>query len=148
VREEPRFRDRSRGREAALQMLYQWEVGGGDLQDVLTSFWGFDPARVGEEGRAFAETLVRGVVRRLEEIDALIAGVAENWRLTRMAVLDRSILRLAVNELLSHPETPPKVVINEALELAKRFSGDEATGFVNGVLDAVRKQLQNQSEDP
>ncbi len=92
------------------------------------------PARVCE--RPGRETLAR-----VDAIDQLLVAHAHNWRLERMAVIDRLVLRLAVCELLTHPETPPKVVINEALELARTFSGDESVAFVNGVLDAVRKAL-------
>ena len=91
--------------------------------------------------REFANDLVRETLARVEAIDQLLVVHAHNWRLERMAVIDRLVLRLAVCELLTHPETPPKVVINEALELARTFSGDEAVAFVNGVLDAVRKAL-------
>ena len=91
--------------------------------------------------REFADGLVRGTVERLADADALIASHARNWRIERMAVLDRLVLRLAIYELLAEPATPAKVVINEALELARTFSGEEAVPFVNGVLDAVRKTL-------
>ena len=94
-----------------------------------------------ESLRDFANGLVSGTVARVAEIDALLAAHAQNWRVERMAVLDRLVLRLAVYELLTAPDTPAKVVINEALELARAFTGDEAVGFVNGVLDAVRKHL-------
>jgi N utilization substance protein B len=92
--------------------------------------------------RAFANTLVRETMARLETLDGLLANHAHNWRVSRMAVLDRLVLRLAICELLTQPDTPPKVVINEAIELARTFSGEEAVPFVNGVLDAVRKQLE------
>ena len=84
---------------------------------------------------------MRETLARVEAIDQLLVAHAHNWRLERMAVIDRLVLRLAVCELLTHPETPPKVVINEALELARTFSGDESVAFVNGVLDAVRKGI-------
>ena len=91
--------------------------------------------------REFANELVKETTARVVAIDQLLGAHAHNWRLERMAVIDRLVLRLAVCELLTQPETPPKVVINEALELARTFSGDEAVAFVNGVLDAVRKAL-------
>jgi transcription antitermination protein NusB len=145
-------------RASALQMLYQAEVGRMGPQDAIGSFWRLD--RSGEESseasdeagrpdaaditddlREFANELVRETLARIDAIDELLVAHAHNWRLERMAVIDRLVLRLAVCELLTHPETPPKVVINEALELARTFSGDEAVAFVNGVLDAVRKAL-------
>ena len=134
---------RRRAREAALQMLYQGEVGRTSPGDSILSYWPAqeDAAPLSDEYREFANTLVRGTTGRVEEIDGLIARRAQNWRVERMAVLDRLVLRLATYELLAEPETPPKVVINEALELTRQYSGEEAVAFVNGVLDGVRKQL-------
>ena len=138
-----RQRTRHRAREAAVQMLYQWEVAQSDIEDVLRTFWLANMP--GAEGasdatKAFAEQLVRTTVGNLGKIDPLIAETAEHWRLSRMAALDRLILRLAISEFL-HGETPRNVVINEALELAKTFSGDESAKFINGILDAVKKKL-------
>ena len=132
-----------RARAAALQMLYQWEVGRVSAHEAIVTYW---PTREEEEDlpeplREFANGLVNGTVRQVAEIDALLAAHAQNWRVERMAVLDRLVLRLAVHEMLTSPGTPPRVVINEALELAREYTGDEAVGFVNGILDAVRKQL-------
>ena len=134
---------RRRAREAALQMLYQWEVGRTSPGDSILSYWPAqeDETPLSDEYREFANGLVRGTTGRVEEIDGLIARRAQNWRVERMAVLDRLVLRLATYELLAEPGTPPKVVINEALELTRQYSGDEAVAFVNGVLDGVRKQL-------
>ncbi len=134
---------RSRARAAALQMLYQWEVGRSSAHEAIATYWpSQDDARdVAEEHREFANGLVRGTISRVAGIDALLAAHAQNWRVERMAVIDRLVLRLAVYELLDEPATPSRVVINEALELARTFSGDEAVAFVNGVLDAVRKDL-------
>jgi transcription antitermination protein NusB len=135
---------RRRAREAALQMLYQGEIGRTGAHEAIATYWPVhDPdAEVPEGAREFANNLVRGTLSRLEEIDALLAAHAQNWRLERMAVLDRLILRMAIYELLADASTPSKVVINEALELARSYSGEEAVPFVNGVLDAVRKQLE------
>ena len=145
---------RRRARASALQILYQSEVGRMGPQEAIGAFWGRDSAEddsaagtgatddtVTDDLRAFANDLVRDTLARVEGIDQLLVAHAHNWRLERMAVIDRLVLRLAVCELLTHPETPPKVVINEALELARTFSGDESVAFVNGVLDAVRKAL-------
>lgn len=139
---------RRRARESALQILYQAEVGRMGPQEAIGAFWRLERSGdVGEEAvdadqQAFANELVRETLARASDLDQLIASHAHNWRLERMAVIDRLVLRLAVCELLTQPETPPKVVINEALELARTFSGDEAVRFVNGVLDAVRRKLQ------
>lgn len=134
---------RHRAREAALQMLYQSEVGRAGVPETILTFWpANDPAgEVDEDLRAFANRLVNETSGRVAEIDRLIAAHAHNWRLERMAVIDRLVLRLAIAELLTEQSTPPKVVINEAIELARTFSGDESVPFVNGVLDAVRKEL-------
>lgn len=138
---------RRRARESALQILYQAEVGRMGPQEAIGSFWRIDRSGdVGDEEiaadqQAFANELARETLARAPDIDRLIAAQAHNWRLERMAIIDRLVLRLAVCELLTHRETPPKVVINEALELARTFSGEASVGFVNGVLDAIRKEL-------
>ena len=140
---ETRRRTRHRARQAAVQMLYQCEVGHHDIEDVLRTFWSANlPGSEGapESVRTFAEQLVRLTTARVGQIDPLIAETAEHWRLPRMAALDRIILRLAISEFLDG-STPRNVVINEALELAKTFSGDESVKFVNGILDAVKKKL-------
>ena len=135
---------RRRAREAALQMLYQCEVGRADPLESITSYW---PSREADEAlperlREFANGVVRGTVDRRVEIDGMLTAHAQNWRVERMAVIDRIVLRMAVYEMLAEADTPSKVIINEAIELARSFSGDEAVGFVNGVLDAVRKELR------
>jgi transcription antitermination protein NusB len=118
-------------------------VGQSQIEDVLRTFWeanlpGSESAT--EDVRAFAEGLVRRTVANVDKIDPLITETAEHWRLSRMAAIDRLILRLAIGEFL-HGETPRNVVINEALELAKTFSGDDSAKFINGILDAVKKKL-------
>jgi N utilization substance protein B len=134
---------RRRAREAALQMLYQAEVGRTGADEAIGTFWAeHDPHdEIAGEHRTFAESLVRGTLDRLEEIDRYLSARALNWRIERMAVIDRQVLRLAVCELLTEPDTPARVVLNEAIELARTFSGDESVPFVNGVLDSVRKDL-------
>ena len=139
-------RGRRRAREAALQMLYQGEVGRTGAYEAIATYW---PSRTDEEAlpdsaREFANGIVRGTMSRTAEIDQLLAAHAQNWRVERMAVLDRLVLRMAVYELMEDPKTPAKVVINEAIELARAYSGEEAVGFVNGVLDAVRKELRRE----
>jgi len=140
----PRPDSRHRAREAAVQMLYQWEVGHQPMPDVVQTFWTLNPgaeAPVSDELRAFATRLATGVVDALAVIDRMIAETAVHWRLERMNVLDRLVLRLAIYEFLHEPETPAKVVINEALELARAFGADDSVRFANGILDAVRKAL-------
>ena len=137
---------RRRAREAALQMLYQWEVGRSSPGDTILTYWPAQEAvpPLGEDHREFANELVRGTVQRVGEIDAMLAERTQNWRVERMAVLDRLVLRLATYEMLAEPGTPAKVIINEALELTRQYSGDEAVAFVNGVLDGVRKHLRRE----
>jgi N utilization substance protein B len=147
---------RHRAREAALQMLYQTEVGRASAHEAVRTYW---PGRdappspedehadtlpdvaIDEPGRTFANALVSGTVGRVADLDGLIASHLKNWRIERTAIIDRLILRLAIYELLTETETPAKVIINEALELARTFSGEEPVPFINGVLDAVRKTL-------
>ena len=135
---------RHRAREAALQILYQWEIGRRDVDRAAETFftqqWP-DEQPAADELRGFASSLAHDTVDRLDEIDPLIAGTTERWRPERMAVLDRLILRMAACELLRDKATPPAVVINEALELARTFSTEESVKFINGMLDAVRKKL-------
>ena len=134
---------RHRAREAAVQMLYQWEVGHAPMAEVLSTFWEGPGASesLGDEQRTFAAHLAVGVVATVAELDPMIREAADHWRVERMNVLDRLIMRLAVYEFLYQPETPVKVVINEALELARTFSGDESVKFINGILDGIRKTL-------
>ena len=139
--------ERHRARETAIQMLYQWEVGRASMLEVMQTFWLQDDTEMGElaeELRDFATSLASGVVARVAEVDPIISDAAEHWRLERMNVLDRLILRLAVYELLHESETPGRVIINEALELARTFSNDEAVRFVNGILDAIRRKLERE----
>jgi N utilization substance protein B len=135
---------RRRARESALQILYQWEIGRSDVDRAAETFFSQqwpDADAPSDEVRAFASGLAHDTVERLDGIDPLIAETAERWRPERMAVLDRLILRMAICELQRDRGTPPAVVINEALELARTFSTEEAVKFINGMLDAVRKKL-------
>jgi N utilization substance protein B len=120
-------------------MLYQHDVGKQAAQVILGSFW--DMNEQPDKVREFASDLFRGTLSRMKEIDKLIQGHTKNWRLSRMAAVDRNVLRLAVFELLSSNRTPDTVVINEALEIAKKFSTNESAQFVNGVLDSIKNDL-------
>ena len=120
-------------------MLYQRELSDEPIADVQESFWRLREAS--EEARSFSKRLVEGTIRHLKEIDALISNHAEHWKLPRMAAVDRNILRLAIYEFL-YEDAPKRVVINEALEVTKRFSNPEAVQFINGVLDAVRLSIE------
>ncbi|HEY7039943.1 MAG TPA: transcription antitermination factor NusB [Methylomirabilota bacterium] len=130
---------RRKARELALQLLYQLDVQGEDNpQPHLDDFWLRHP--VDREARDFAESLVRGTKTHEAEIDELIARYAENWELDRMAVVDRNILRQGIFELRWTSGVPPKVAINEALEVAKKFSTQESSRFINGILDRIHKE--------
>lgn len=130
-------------RQAALQMLYQWEVGRVSPEEAVARY--SDIEQDGQDltgaGRRFADELVGGTIAHLQTIDARIEAQAEHWRLERMAVIDRLILRLAVYEFLYRPDTPRTVVIDEAIELARAFSEQDAVRFVNGVLDGIHRAL-------
>jgi len=136
--------ERHRGREAALQLLYQWEIGHLEiaaLDEASEFYWAVHPGPAGR--RDFASHLVLGTTSHIETIDPLLEANAKNWRLSRMAIVDRMIMRMAVFELM-FCDTPRAVVINEALELAKTFGGDQTVPFVNGVLDSVRRTLEEE----
>lgn len=122
-----------------MQMLFQWEMSPQDPAKLEAKFW--RAAKAADVTRAFANQLFEGATRDVASLDEIITKQSENWRFERLAAIDRAILRLAVYELRA-AETPPKVALNEAVELAKRFSSEEAAGFVNGVLDSVHKSLQ------
>lgn len=124
---------RRRGRELAMQMLFQHELSGATVEEMASRFEDLEKAP--PRAREFALSLVRGVMAHLVEIDEQVAKQAEHWRLERMAAVDRNILRVALYELMYTPETPPAVVIDEAVELAKRFGSEHSGPFVNGVLD-------------
>jgi transcription antitermination protein NusB len=134
---------RHRAREAALQILYQWELTQAPVAKAAETFFDFqwpDAQPASDMLRGFATALARETVEQLSEIDAVIADTAERWRPERMAIVDRLVLRLASCEL-RRGDTPPAVVIDEAIELARTFSSEESVKFINGMLDGIRKKL-------
>jgi N utilization substance protein B len=137
-------RERRRARQAALQMLYQCEAGGVTPEEAIATHDQIEQAvRTGSaDADAFASRLVLGTIGHAADIDPQIAASAEHWRPERMALIDRLILRMAVYQLQHEHDVPPVVVIDEAVELARRFSGTESGRFVNGVLDAIRKKVE------
>ena len=132
-------------REAAIQMLYSWEMSGGDLLDAIEGVRDLRLRPPLAERDTLAVSLARGTAGHLARIDPLIADAMTNWRIERLAVLDRLVLRLATYEMLERRDVPPAAIINEALELARAFSGPDAVRFVNGVLDAIRKRLATET---
>jgi transcription antitermination protein NusB len=135
---------RRKARECALQMLFAADVAEMPATDVVRSYWSeLGEADLDEVAREFATRLAAGTLQNLELLDDRIRSRAEHWRISRMAVVDRNILRLAVYEFLFEP-TPRTVAINEALEIARRFSTYEATQFINGILDAIKRDLDEQ----
>jgi len=132
---------RRKSRELTLQMLFQADMGRQNSADVRRTFWG-ERKSVGAEVRGFAEDLFAVATGRAPEIDQLIERHTEHWRMDRMAAVDRNLLRTAVAEFLGYPETPRAVVINEALEIARKFSSPESVQFINGVLDSIGRDLE------
>ncbi|HTN84296.1 MAG TPA: transcription antitermination factor NusB [Sorangium sp.] len=136
---------RSTGREAALQMLFALEAGGNSAPRVVSAFWRETPGD--PEGRAYADEVVLGVAKDLAAVDEAIRKASTNWRLERMARVDRNVLRLGAWELMNHPEVPRAVILDEAVELAKRYGSEESGAFVNGVLDRVAENLGRVDRD-
>jgi N utilization substance protein B len=130
---------RTKAREFAMQMLFQWDMSQQDFTKLEAKFW--KSAKAADKTRAFANKLFEGAAKEVTALDEIIVKHCENWRFERLAAIDRAILRLAIHEM-SGSETPSKVVLNEAVEMAKKFSSEDAGAFVNGVLDAVHKSLQ------
>jgi transcription antitermination protein NusB len=134
---------RRKSREFALQMLFQWDMNHQEPKLLEKTFW--KSARAEDRTRGFANQLFEGAVALAPEIDQLVGKLSENWQLDRLATVDRGILRLAISELRLGT-APPKVVIDEALELAKKFSSPESPAFLNGILDAAYKSLEGKPE--
>jgi N utilization substance protein B len=135
---------RRKAREAALQVLYQIDTAGvpaAEVEQSIASFFELYDEAGDHEAREFAEKLVRGCAAQLDAIDAKIRDVSRHWRLERMARVDRNVMRLAVFELMSLPDVPRRVTLNEAVELAKRFGDENSASFVNGVLDRIASEL-------
>ena len=139
---------RRKARECALQMLFAADVSEMLSDDVVRSYWTeLGEPDLDDSAREFATRLAAGTLSNLESLDERIRSRAEHWRISRMALVDRNLLRLAVYEFLHEP-TPRTVIINEALEIARRFSTYEATQFINGILDAIKRDLDQESPEP
>jgi N utilization substance protein B len=130
---------RRKARELAVQLLYQVDLAKMDPEETMDLFWEHFP--VDMEVREFCRQLVLGTLDRLAVIDELLSDASDNWSLNRMSVVDRNILRLATYELLDRPDIPPSVSLNEAIEIAKKYSTPDAAVFINGVLDRVKRMV-------
>lgn len=136
---------RREGREAAIQYLHQLDIHGDRAADLRNDFWALREAP--EKVRGFAEELIKGVNQHIGELDERLNRFLQNFKLDRLNVVDRNILRLAVYEMFHCMETPPVVAINEAIEAAKKFGGEDSGGFVNGVLDQIKTELNRPLRD-
>jgi len=133
------MRKRTKAREYVVQMLYQVDITGGNWQETLKNFWEFnEQENISAELKEFSAELLGGVAEHMQEIDKKISKYAANWQLERMAFVDRNIMRLGCFELIFREDIPPKVAINEAVELAKKYSGSESGKFVNAILDQIK----------
>jgi N utilization substance protein B len=132
---------RRKAREDTLRILFRLEFENKQIKKTLDQYW--KSKKASEEIKEYSSWLVNGVISDQAKIDNIIQQVSEHWRISRMALIDRNILRMAVFELLYEENIAPAIVINEAIEIAKKYSGEEAATFVNGILDAVRKDLKN-----
>jgi N utilization substance protein B len=137
---------RRKARESTLQILFQLEFDDTEPNQVIDSFWKNKKAT--KEIKEHCRWLVEGIAAHRENIDNVIQSVSENWRIPRMAIVDRNVLRIAVFELLHGEDLAPAIVINEAIEIAKKYSSEEGATFVNGILDAVRKKIQEMKDLP
>jgi transcription antitermination protein NusB len=138
---------RRKARECALQMLFAADVAETRADELARTFWSeLADGELDEQGREFATRLALGTLAHLAEVDERIKSRAEHWRIDRMATVDRNVLRLAVYEFVHEP-TPRTVAINEALEVARRFSTYEATQFINGILDAIKRDLDEEAPE-
>lgn len=133
------MRRRSLAREASLKILYQKDLTHRSIEEAIKRFWESEDDITHDDVREFAGRLARGVNEHLSDIDDKISKYATNWQLKRMAIIDRNILRMGLYEMLFAPDIPPKVTINEAIELAKKYGDTESGKFVNGILDKIHK---------
>lgn len=136
---------RRKAREIALQVLYELDVLGIDVKEGMELFWNHFDAP--EEVRPFASMLIEGAWKNSQQIDDLISTCSENWTISRMSIVDKSILRMAVYELLNFPDIPPKVTLNEAIDLGKMYGTENSGSFINGILDAIYFKLHEKGEN-
>ena len=130
-------------RESALQILFQLEFNETQVETSILQFW--EDRKAPQDVKDSTASLVKGVRSHLEAIDSIIQGVSENWRLSRMVLIDRNILRMATFELYFGEDLAPAIIINEAIEIAKKYSGDQSAAFINGILDALNKKTDTRN---
>jgi N utilization substance protein B len=135
---------RRKSREYALQILYALDLNPDTTPEFLKIFWDMNPAK--PEIKDYATHLVNGTLKNQNKIDQLISAHSSHWKIDRMAATDRNILRIGTYELLEEPTVPPKAVINEAIEIAKKFGTNDSSTFINGVLDSIHQELQKAAQ--
>ncbi len=138
------MRRRTKARELVLKFLYQIDITKDRWQEAIIDFW--QERDVEEDIKQFANLLIEGTFKQLDYIDSVIANSAENWEFKRMAIVDRNIMRMACFEMLFRPDIPPKVSINEAINLAKKYGDVESGKFVNGILDRIKRDIVDKSK--
>ncbi len=131
---------RRKAREEALRILFQYDATGDPIDEILNYYWKNISSVKNNEIKEYAETIVRGTIEHLQEIDSKIKEVSKNWRIERMFMVDRNILRLAIFELIHRKDIPPAVAINEAIEISKIYGTEKSPKFINGILDSIRKK--------
>ncbi|MGD2245764.1 MAG: transcription antitermination factor NusB [Candidatus Aminicenantes bacterium] len=137
---------RRKAREATIQILFQLEFNEGTLEEILNQYWKSKKAE--KEVREYSSWLVKNILKHKDDLDRIIQSKSEHWRLSRMAVIDRNILRMAVFELIHKENLAPAIVINEAIEVAKKYSSVQSANFINGILDAVNKAYEREKNLP
>ncbi len=136
---------RRKARESALQILFQLEFSSDNYEEVIKEYW--KEKKASAKTKNYANWLVRGVISAKEKIDNIIEESSKNWRLSRMATVDRNIIRIATFELLSEQDIPSPVIINEAIEIAKKYGTEDSGQFVNGILDTIKRKVRKESEN-
>lgn len=136
-----RMSSRRKGRELALQILFQLDMVSSGVDEAIKAFWKTQEELPSEDTREFCEELVRGAVEHHEEIDRFVEETSSNWRLSRMPVVDRNVLRMAVYEMLYRDDIPTTVTINEAIDVGKRFGSEDSGAFINGILDKIAEKI-------
>ena len=131
---------RRRAREEALKIIYQYDLSREDIEEILQSYWSHNS--LSGDIVSFADEIVKGTVEHMKEIDQTIEKHAENWSLERIGMVEKAVLRIAIYELIYRDDIPPKVSINEAIEIERKFGSEDSTSFINGILDKVKRDME------